>query len=191
MAPAPDAPLHLLLDPQYWRPRLEQLKAVPRHLVVTPRPDYARPGMEVAELRLRAHDGQRLHALLCRPCFGCQGDALLVQPCAQASPDAVDWSAVEDGTVEVLFEYPPERRLEDRVLDVIRVFQAACSIDAGEAGPVLFGSFGAPGSSASSGAAGQARGEADELFIVSRLHERGWIERTPGAPAEERSPATE
>lgn len=159
-AMAPDPRLQLLLDPQYWRTRLEQLDATPRHLVVTPRPDFGRPGMEVAEFRLRAHDGERLHALICRPCFGCQGDALVVQPCEGISPEAVDWGAVEDGTVEVLFEYPPERRLEDRVLDVIRVFQAACSIEPGEGGPVSFG------------ADGEAR---DELLIVSRLHERGWL----------------
>jgi len=169
MACDPDAPLHHLLDPEYWKPRLERLGAVPRHLVVTPRPDYGRPGIEVAELRLRAHDGERLQALLCRPCFGCQGDALLVEVCEAPCPEELDWGAVEEGAVEVLFRYPPGRRLEDRVLDVVRVFQAACSIEPGEGGPVSFGRR-------------QGCGPADELVIVSRLHERGWLAGPPAGP---------
>ena len=57
-----DASRHLLMDPEFWRPRIERLAREPRQLAIFPRPDLSRPGIEVMELRLRAHDGARLTA---------------------------------------------------------------------------------------------------------------------------------
>ena len=123
-----DASLHLLLDPDYWRPRIERLAQRPRQLVIFPRPDLERPGIEVLELRLRAHDGERLSALLARSSFAQSGESVRLRPCQELSSCQLAWQEVESGHTDLIFRYPGDpgtRRLEDRVLDVLRVIQAA------------------------------------------------------------------
>jgi hypothetical protein len=128
--PSPDgAPFpELLLDPEYWRPRLERLGRVPRSLLVFPRPDLGRPGVEVIELRLRAHDGARLVCILGRPSFA-HGDVVRVRVADALAGTDLDWHAIEDGACDLIFTSPPERGLEDRVLDVLRVAKSAASIE--------------------------------------------------------------
>ncbi len=127
-----DASLHLLLDPGYWRPRIERLAQRPRQLVIFPRPDLERPGIEVLELRLRAHDGERLTALLARSAFAQSGESVRLRSCLELSSCQLSWRAVEAGHTDLIFRYPGapgSRRLEDRVLDVLRVIHAVCSIE--------------------------------------------------------------
>ncbi|MCZ6598164.1 MAG: hypothetical protein O7B99_11030 [Planctomycetota bacterium] len=119
----------LLLDPGYWRPRLEKLGTVPWRLLVFPRPDLSRPGVEVIELSMRAHDGVDLRCILARPAFSSAGDVVhlrVVEEFAFAEPD---WNLIEEGRTDLVVTFPPQRRLEDRVLDVLRVTQAAASAE--------------------------------------------------------------
>jgi len=150
----------LLMDPGYWRPRLDRLDDVPRHLVVLPRPDLARPGIEVCELRLRAHDGERLRALLGRPAYCMEGESLRMRPCDCLDTAGLNWEAVEAGASDLVFQYPDQRRLEDRVLDVVRVCQAACTVEGGEGIQVMFE---------------ECTPRADELTIASLLQWKGWL----------------
>lgn len=155
-----DVSRHLLLDPGFWRPRFERLEKEPRQLAIFPRPDLCRPGIEVLELRLRAHDGARLAALVARSAFAQQGDEVHLHALAELGPEAIDWSSVEQGTTDLLFSYPPERRLEDRVLDVLRVVGAACSLESIDCSRVKF---------IPSGSCVQ-----DEFAIADFLRQQGW-----------------
>ena len=129
--PSPDgAPFRdLLLDPEFWRPRLSKMNEVPRRLLIFPRPDLARPGIEVIELRLRAHDCERLVCILGRPSFCATGEAVQVRICDRVEGPELDWHAIEEGSTDLVFACPDGRRLEDRVLDVLRVAMAAASVE--------------------------------------------------------------
>ena len=118
-----------LLDPGYWQPRLQRLALVPRKLVIVPRPDLSRPGVEVLELRLQAHDQTAVRAILGRSAFARAGEDVRIRPAAQRDPEQLDWIALDEGRTDVSLCFPPGRRLEDRVLDVLRVAQAACSLE--------------------------------------------------------------
>ncbi len=117
------------MDPDFWRPRLARLERTPRQLVLYPRPEDSRPGTELIEFRLQAHDGERLHALLARTAYGRNGDAVRLRPCDIVEVASLDWEAVNQGITDLIFGVPPGRRLEDRVLDVFRISEAACSIE--------------------------------------------------------------
>ena len=149
------------MDPDYWRPRLARLERTPKQLVLVPRPEDSRPGTELLELRLRAHDGERLVALLARMAFGqrCQNVHLHSAPHAEA--DAIDWGAVENGTTDVVFGFPPQHRLEDRVLDVLRVTRAACEVESVDGARAELGPCG-------------PEPTADAVCIARMIREKGW-----------------
>src|SRR5688572_10960423 len=92
-----DASRNLLMDPGFWRPRLERLEREPRKLAVFPRPDLSRPGIDVVELRLCAHDGVKLTALLARSAFAETGLVIRLRACAGQDGPELDFSAVEEG----------------------------------------------------------------------------------------------
>jgi hypothetical protein len=150
-----------LLDPAYWRPRLERLAQVPRKLVIVPRPDLSRPGVEVLELRLQAHDRTAVRAILGHSAFARAGDDVRIRPAAQRDPEQLDWTALEEGRTDVSLCFPPGRRLEDRVLDVLRVAQAACSLESIASSRVRLGW-------------GQ-RSDEDEFVLAGLIRDRGWI----------------
>ncbi len=133
-----DASRHLLLDPEYWRPRLEKLDREPKQLAFIPRTELSRPGIEVVELRLRGHDGARLNALLARSAFAGTGLRVQVRACGDLAGAVLDFGTVESGGSDLVFCYPPNRRLEDRVLDVIRIVGAACSVECVDCQRVTF-----------------------------------------------------
>lgn len=149
------------MDPEFWRPRIERLTREARQLAIFPRPDLSRPGIEVIELRLRAHDGARLTALLSRSAFAGHGEEVHLRACSGLGEIQLDFPAVEMGGTDLVFEYPPERRLEDRVLDVLRVLDAVCSIEGIECSRVTF---------APSGTCVQ-----DEFALVQFLRQEGWL----------------
>jgi hypothetical protein len=155
-----DASRNLLLDPEFWRPRFERLEKEPRQLAIFPRPDLCRPGIEVLELRLRAHDGARLTALVARSSFCQQGGEVHLRACPEVAAAGIDWGGVEAGGTELIFSYPPERRLEDRVLDVLRVVSAACSLESIECRSVKL----LPSDSCVQ----------DEFAIADFLRQQGW-----------------
>jgi hypothetical protein len=149
------------MDPEYWRARIERLQKEPRRLAIFPREDLSRPGVEVIELRLRAHDGERLTALLARSAFAGTGVEVRVRACPNQQEGELDLSAVETGETDLVFRYPPERRLEDRVLDVLRIVDAACSVGQIQCNQVRF-----------------RRSDAcvqDEFAIAEFLRQEGWI----------------
>jgi len=162
-----DASRHLLLDPEYWRPRLERLEREPRQLAIFPRPDLSRPGIEVLELRLRAHDGARLNALLARSAFAGAAVEVRLRTCVDLEGASLDWSAVEAGGTDLVFSYPDNRRLEDRVLDVLRIVGAACSVESIDCQKIAF----RPSDS----------GVQDEFAIAQFLRQEGWITKPPAA----------
>ena len=142
---------------------------VPRHLIVLPLPELSRPGIELSELRLRAHDGEPLRALLSRPAFGQCGERVQLRPAAGESglgAEHVDWPLVERGGTDLAYRFPPGRRLEDRVMDVVRIARAACCLEAVDCSRLEFGSCGQNG--------------CDELVIAEWLRNEGWIAGRPG-----------
>ena len=163
-----EASRHLLMDPGFWRPRLEKLTREPRQLAIYPRPDLTRAGIEVIELRLRAHDGARLTALVARSAFAERGQNLRLRACSQLVGTALDYTAVEAGATDLIFRYPADRRLEDRVLDLLRIMDAACSLEGVECKDVTF----RPSDSCVH----------DEFALVQFLVQEGWIVR-PGESA--------
>ena len=155
-----EASRHFLLDPDFWRPRLERLNESPRQLAIFPRPDLARPGIEVVELRMKAHDGGRLVALLARSSFAQTGEEVRLRPCPDLQDACLDWGAVEAGSSDLVYCYPSDRGLEDRVLDVLRLLGAACSLESVECGKVHLGDEEEP--------------TRDEFSIARFLQNRGW-----------------
>ncbi|QDU65049.1 hypothetical protein Pla86_01120 [Planctomycetes bacterium Pla86] len=116
----------MLFEPRYWRDRLEDMSQVPRQLLVLPRQELALPGGEASELWLRAHDRVRLRALFARSVV------LFPRPVVRLSLTSsslqaprLDWDSIADGQVQLVVENVPGRRLEDRVLDLLRTIQAA------------------------------------------------------------------
>jgi len=158
----------LLLDPEYWRPRLARLVSEPRQLAIFPRLDLSRPGIEVVELRLRAHDGERLTALLARSAFAGIGLEVHLRACPDLREVELDWALVEAGGSDLVFRYPEARRLEDRVLDLLRVVGAACSFESIDCRQVRFH----PSDSCIQ----------DEFAIAEFLRRQGWIETPPPCP---------
>jgi len=101
-----------------------------RHfLLIVPRPDLSCSGCEVQELRFRAHDGTRLSGLMgwC-PIFQCEQPAQLRLATAQ-EPPVIDVEKVQKGYTEFILQEPAGRRLEDRVLDVLRFYDLASSFE--------------------------------------------------------------
>ena len=127
--PSPERrnPSRFLLEPDYWRERLSGLGAVSRGLLLFPRPDLASPVVEVVEWSLRAHDGVRLWGLKGVSAFHPEPKAVWLREFDGADDPTVWLEPIYDGCVDFAMQVPPGRRLEDRVLDVLRVWQAAVS----------------------------------------------------------------
>lgn len=144
----------LLLEPTYWRSRLQRLALERPRPWITPRPDLSAPGMEVLEFRIRAHDGERLRGLFARPAWqpgswparlrvltpapllatgigrgirpgADRGATPLVDDPTLEETIGEEVDAVRHGTAFFVLQAPPDRRLEDRVLDVVRLCHLA------------------------------------------------------------------
>ncbi len=114
------------MEPGYWRDRLEELDAVRQQLLIVPRPDLSGNGKDVVEFRIKAHDGARLWGLLARPAWMRSSDRpAQVRVVGPAERPIIDREAVEDGSADLVFQELAGRRLEDRVLDVVRICQMA------------------------------------------------------------------
>lgn len=134
---------------------------VPRHLLVFSRPELSLPGGEALELWLRAHDGIRLRGILGRSLMSLPEPELRLELLASGEAGTLEWDEISRGRADLLFEPPPSRRLEDRVLDAVRICQATRAVTGVPSGPlrlVLEGSK-----------------AADELQIADRLLAAGWI----------------
>lgn len=116
-------PSPFLLEPGYWRERVARLGTVNRGLLLLPRPDLSTRGADVIEWRLKAHDGIRLWGLRAQSPFHPEPTGARIREVCCGELPEVDHAAVGKGEVEFVFQVPAGRRLEDRVLDVLRVFQ--------------------------------------------------------------------
>ena len=115
----------LLLEPAYWRSRLQQLEDEPSGVVWTPRPDLSGGGYEVTEFRIRAHDRVRLWGLFSRPTWQAQPWAATVRSVGPAVRPTTCPETAQAGTAEFIFQEPAGRRLSDRVMDVMQVCRLA------------------------------------------------------------------
>ncbi|MFT5058761.1 MAG: hypothetical protein ACI89E_001540 [Planctomycetota bacterium] len=132
-------PMHpLLLEPEYWTSRLKAQDKTRPFLLITPRPDLSTAGCEIQEIRFRAFDGEWLWGLMGRcPIFsGIQPAALRVVSTSQ--PLTIDIGLVQEGMTQFIVQLPAGRRLEDRVLDALRLTEVAGSVQQVDAARVHF-----------------------------------------------------
>lgn len=135
----------LLLEPEYWRHRLQEQRSIRPFLLITPRPDLSSAGCEVQEIRFQSHDGVRLWGLVGRcPLIRCEQAANLrfVGPCERPT---IDHELVQTGRTEFVVQSPAGRRLEDRVLDAVRLCEVAASFDSVDPSRVGFERTPGPG----------------------------------------------
>lgn len=115
----------LLLDPSYWNTRLEEVQAGPGSWLSSPREDLHGPGRWVEEFRMKSHDGELLWGLVSYPSFFQGARPCCIRAAGPADPIELDPAALEQGTIEILVQSPAGRRLEDRVLDLLRIYHQA------------------------------------------------------------------
>lgn len=127
-----------------------------------PRPDLSSPVMDVVEWRLRAHDGERLSGLRGQSPFHPSPPGAWIRAADQSDGLVVSVDAVSEGSVDFIYHVPHGRRLEDRVLDALRVWQAALH---GGVDPQTVRFVGLDGS---------GNGGPDEFMIAEKLLEQGF-----------------
>lgn len=126
MSEAKQRALHpLLLERGYWRNRLQVLSLARPSVLLIPRPDLSTPLVEVDEFRIRTHDGIRLYGLRAQHRQGEHHSPARIRIVGPCEAPEVDREGLSAGEVEFVFQAPAGRRLEDRVLDVLRVCQVA------------------------------------------------------------------
>jgi hypothetical protein len=115
----------LLLERGYWRNRLQELELARQSVLLIPRPELSSPFVEVDEFRIRAHDGVRLFGL--RAQCRIQGPTRIARIRIVGPSDLpeIDPEAIMNGESEFVFQEPAGRKLEDRVLDVLRICRLA------------------------------------------------------------------
>jgi hypothetical protein len=94
-------------------------------MLLTPRPELSSALLEVHEFRLRSHDGIRLFGIRAESQQNLARSRALVRllgPCDSPEPDA---SELLEGGTEFLVQEPAGRKLEDRVMDLLRVIRLA------------------------------------------------------------------
>jgi hypothetical protein len=158
------SPSPFLLERGYWQDRLARMDAVHRGLLILPRPDLANSMADVVEWRVRGHDGAKLWGLRAQSPFHPEPRGVCVREvCATELPE-IRREIVAEGWAEFVLQVPAGRRLEDRVLDLLRVIQVALSMCGVTPESVRL--------EASESAAG-GRQPADELVIAERLLRQG------------------
>lgn len=145
----------MLLERSYWRNRLQILKLARQSVLLIPRPELSTPEVEVDEFRVRAHDGLRLYGLRARSRRGGEIRPVRVSVVGPSDLPEIDCNNVGPGECVVVFQVPAGRRLEDRVMDVLRVCQLASETDSEETRDVRLWSTGVS--------------EPDEFLIAARL----------------------
>lgn len=115
----------LLLEPSYWHKRLSQLASGPTSMMSSPRKDLSSGGRRVEEFRLRAHDGQMLWGLISYPTLFPGTRPCRIRAAGPTDPLELDPESPEQGLIEILYQAPAGRRLEDRVLDLFRIREQA------------------------------------------------------------------
>ncbi|MBL4771560.1 MAG: hypothetical protein JKY61_10560 [Planctomycetes bacterium] len=94
-------------------------------MMSSPRKDLSGGGRRVEEFRLRAHDGLILWGLISYPTLFPGTRPCCIRAAGPADPLELDPESTEQGQIEILYQAPAGRRLEDRVLDLLRVREQA------------------------------------------------------------------
>ncbi|MAE28529.1 MAG: hypothetical protein QF599_10680 [Planctomycetota bacterium] len=98
-------------------------------LLLIPRPDLSETGVDVLEFRIKGHDEVPLYGLAGRSTFHRTGYAARVRLSGPAAELCVDQELIATGTADVVLQSPAGRRLEDRVLDLLRIREVARDMD--------------------------------------------------------------
>jgi hypothetical protein len=83
--------------------------------------------VHVEEFRVRAYDGLRLCGLVGKRAMIIGTSQTRLRILHADEPPEIDLPAVRSGMIEYAVQFPAGRRLEDRVLDVLRVCELAAS----------------------------------------------------------------
>jgi hypothetical protein len=164
-SPRRPTPTPLLLEPGYWARRLDQMESAHRGLLILPRSDLSSPLVDVVEWRLRAHDGVRLWGLRAGSPFHPEAQGAWIRETHSCELPEICMDAVTDGCLDFVWQIPAGRKLEDRVLDVLRVWQVAVNYS-GLAPESVKLVAAIPGQ------------ESDEFMIASRLLARNVLARS-------------
>jgi hypothetical protein len=119
----------LLLDQDYWHNRLQELRMTRQSVLLVPRPELSSEAVIVDEFRLKAHDGVRLFGLRAKCRFSCDAPRATVRVVGPSDLPEIDRRNIERGETVFVLQEQAGRKLEDRVLDVLRVCQLASSMD--------------------------------------------------------------
>ena len=104
------------------------METVSRSYLLVPRPDLSSALVDVVDWRLRAHDGAKIEGLRsCSPFHPIPHGASIRQV-TQDAPLTPCIDTVTAGHADFAYIRQPDRRLEDRVLDALRVWQAAMNL---------------------------------------------------------------
>lgn len=115
----------LLLERNYWRNRLQELKLARQSVLLIPRPELSNAFVQVDEYRIRAHDGLRLYGLRAQSRLAGEASPVRVRLVGPSDRPNIDCDALQPGECEYVFQEPAGRKLEDRVMDVLRICQMA------------------------------------------------------------------
>lgn len=115
----------LLFERSYWRNRLQVLRLARPSLLLIPRPELSTGTLEVDEFRIRTHDGIRLFGLRGRSRLGTLDRPARIRIVGPCEAPAIDPQSIQPGQTEFVLQFPAGRRLEDRVLDLLRMCQIA------------------------------------------------------------------
>ncbi len=99
------------------------MRTVNKGLIVCPRPDLSTALVDIVEWRVRAHDGQRLWGLHGESKFHERPRGACLRFISSTSAPEINSEAIAAGKLDLVFQIPPGRRLEDRVLDLLRIWQ--------------------------------------------------------------------
>jgi hypothetical protein len=151
-----------LLDERYWGERLREEAAVPLRMLVLPSAEDTDDASEAFELLVSGRDGARLRALLVR--HSNPSGQEQYQPALRllAGHGHCRQAPCSDCGADLYFEPDPHKRLEERVLDTLRMLRAARRVD------------GVAGTRALATAQSDAT-PLDEFLIAECLLNRGWI----------------
>lgn len=153
-----------LLDEKFWSERLQEEAAVPLRMLVLPSGN-SDDGTEAFELMVSGRDGERLHGVLVRRTHDVEPLSSGARPALRLVAGHADQqhpADLADCEAELHFEPAPHKRLEERVLDTLRMLRAARRVDGIACARAL--------------AAGSCElPPPDEFLIAECLLNRGWI----------------
>lgn len=136
------------------------MKSAHRGLLILPRPDLSSPLMDVVEWRMRAHDGARLWGLRGGCPFHPKPSGAWIREVSSCDLPEICVDSIADGRLEFVWQVPAGRKLEDRVLDVLKVWQVAVAYSGLEPEQVEL-------------VTAVAGHESDEFMIASKLIAQG------------------